>query len=131
MTKRPRKIVRLLMILMAADGLVSCAARVPPTIESAQPPPSTGGGIILGTVAAVRPVSVQSGSNSAVIGVNDVLAALSQEAINSPVSGAEIVVKKNDGNPTTIVDRDVLPGIEVGNRVALLQTGPIVIIRRN
>jgi len=116
---------------MAADGLVSCAARVPPTIESAQPPPSTGGGIILGTVAAVRPVSVQSGSNSAVIGVNDVLAALSQEAINSPVSGAEIVVKKNDGNPTTIVDRDVLPGIEVGNRVALLQTGPIVIIRRN
>jgi outer membrane lipoprotein SlyB len=85
----------------------------------------------LGTVAAVRPVSAQSGSSGTLTGVNAVLRALRQEAINLPVAGEEIVIQKNDGNPTATFDRDKLPDIEVGNRVALLQTGPIVIIHRN
>ncbi len=85
----------------------------------------------LGVVASVRPLSISGGQAGAMAGVNAVLGALSQQSVWPPVVGEEIVIRKDDGNTAAIVEPDQSPSLAAGDRVALIESSPTVIVRRN
>jgi len=45
--------------------------------------------------------------------------------------GEEIVIRKDDGNTAAIVEPDQSPSLAAGDRVALIESSPTVIVRRN
>lgn len=118
-------------IILGVAALTGCAAPSRQTLETSWPVPSASGQMALGVVASIRPMSISGGQIGAMAGVNAVLGALSEQALGPPVSGEEIVIRKDDGNTAAIVAQDQPPSLAAGDRVALIASSPALIIRRN
>ncbi len=131
MTQRLGIMRGLIAITLGSVALTGCAAPVRQTVGSSEPAPATGGPMALGVVASVRPLSISGGQAGAMAGVNAVLGALSQQSVWPPVVGEEIVIRKDDGNTAAIVEPDQSPSLAAGDRVALIESSPTVIVRRN
>ncbi len=131
MAQRLRIMRRSIVIILAAAALTNCAAPVRQTVETSQPPTSTGGQMALGVVAAVRSVTTSGTQSGAMSSINAVLGALSQQPMDPPAAAEEIVIRKDDGSTAAVVEPDQTPSLAAGERVALIASSPAVIIRRN
>jgi hypothetical protein len=103
--------------------LAGCAAPVTPTLSAPLTAPTAAA-----TVAAVRTVTIRP-QDGASVGVNAVLAGLSQPGLRGPASGAEVVIVKHDGNAASIVTPAA--GLAPGAHVAVINAAATNIVLQN
>lgn len=131
MAKDVKNVRKLLIALSAAISLASCAAPAP---QSAQLPPiasAAGAQPGFGKVVSIRPAMFSTSQSAGIAGVNAVLAALGQETVAPPVTGEEIVIQKDDGNPASVAQQSQSNGLQIGVRVVVVEGAPVAVIGRN
>ncbi len=122
---------RSICTLLAAIFVASCAAPAPQAVQSPQPLPNAGARPDFGKVVSIRPITFQPSQTAEIAGVNAVLTALGQDVVVPPVTGEEIVIQKDDGNPAALGQQSQSPSPEIGQRVVVVQGMPMAIIARN
>jgi len=116
---------------LTAAALASCTASVP---QSGQLPQSSSRASVqpnFGKVVSVRRVTFPAGQTARIAALNAVLTALDQEIAVPPVTGEEIIIQKDDGNPASLVQQGQSTSLEIGDRVVVSEDSPVAIIARN
>jgi outer membrane lipoprotein SlyB len=111
-------------LLLAA--LAGCAA--PRTLPSA-PPAAPQAALHLSTIVDVRQVDISGDANGRA-GVDAVLAALRQPPSSGAIVAQEVVMMRDDGTGTSLVERP--PGnFQVGQHVAIIENGATLLAPQN
>jgi outer membrane lipoprotein SlyB len=132
---RPLAVLSCLTIALAA-----CA----PTANTTQPALTSthNGTVTLGVVTSVRPIVSGTSQNGIQPGVNDVMAALQEPAPSPSFEAREYIIRRNDGNTTSIVTRiqttsatsgDAMSsaGFSVGDPVEIVRSGQTELVHAN
>jgi hypothetical protein len=106
--------------------LAGCAA--PRTLPPA-PPAAPQAELHRTTIVDVRQIDI-SGATNGRAGVDAVLAALQQPASSGDIVAQEVVMLRDDGTGTSLVERP--PGnFQVGEHVAIIENGATMLVPQN
>ncbi len=122
---------KLIGTILATIVLASCTASAPQTEQLPQSLSNPGPQPDFGMIISIRPVSFPPGKAAELAGVNAVLSALGQRAVSPPVTGEEIVIQKDDGNPASIAEQRQLTSLSIGDHIIVVQGSAPTIIHRN
>lgn len=131
MAKQTQSAQLRICILLGAALLASCTAPVPQAVQTQQSASENAAQLDVGRVISIRPVTFTANQSAEISGVNAVLTALGQGAVVPPVTGEEIVIQKDDGNPAALSQQSQPTSLAIGQRVVVVQGAPVAIIGRN
>ncbi len=141
MTKSDLQLRRLTICGTIMAALTSCAS---PAALPTQLPQSSSNGTVTssGVIVAARSIDLQTGQNGAKLGVDDVMAALDEPLPGLSFEAQELIIKRSDGNPTSIVTRSeptvapsgeegLITGFSVGDHVTIVKNAQTVLLHSN
>ncbi len=117
-------------VVLTCLSLASCVAAVPRAVQSPQPDPNASAQLAVGTVVALRPVTLSPEQPGEIASVNAVLTALNLGAVTPPIAGEEIVIQKDDGNTASIAEQNQSTSLSAGDQVMLVPGARQMIVRR-